>query len=286
MMGDRRFADARTFLFIQCVGSREADRMYCSKVCCTHSVQAAIRLKEEQPDRDVFILYRDLRTYGEREELYRRARAMGVVFINYELYEKPKVTATEHRQLEVTVWDHVLHEPQRITADIVVLATAIVPNPANEELAKLYKLSTDIDGFLLEAHAKLRPVDFAADGIFMAGLAHYPKPIEEAIAQAKAAAGRALTILANDRIRLDSTKAEPTARCDGCALCLDVCPYHAISLAEETRLDGRRSSHIVVNTANCKGCGMCQATCPKDGVQVAGFSLEQIGAQVRAALAA
>lgn len=286
MMGDRRFADARTFVFIQCVGSREGDRMYCSKVCCTHSVQAAIRLKEEQPDRDVFILYRDLRTYGEREELYRRARAMGVVFINYELHEKPKVTATEHRQLEVTVWDHVLHEPQRITADIVVLATAIVPNPANEQLAKLYKLSTDTDGFLLEAHAKLRPVDFAADGIFMAGLAHYPKPIEEAIAQAKAAAGRALTILANDRIRLDSTKAEPTARCDGCALCLDVCPYHAISLAQETGLDGRRSSHIVVNTANCKGCGMCQATCPKDGVQVAGFSLEQIGAQVRAALAA
>jgi len=286
MMGDRRFADAKTFLFIQCVGSREKDRMYCSRVCCTHSVQAAIQLKEEQPEREVFILYRDLRTYGEREELYRKARAKGVVFINYELHEKPKVSATDHRQLEVTVWDHVLHEPQRITADIVVLATAIVPNPANDELAKIYKLSTDTDGFLLEAHAKLRPVDFAADGIFMAGLAHYPKPIDEAIAQAKAAAGRALTILANDRILLESIKAQPTAGCDGCALCLDVCPYQAISLVEATEPDGRRSAHIDVNTAKCKGCGLCQATCPKDGVQVAGFSLEQIGAQVRAALTA
>lgn len=286
MMGDRRFADARTFLFIQCVGSREKDRMYCSRVCCTHSVQAAIQLKEEQPGREVFILYRDLRTYGEREELYRKARAMGVVFINYELHEKPKVKATEHRQLEVTVWDHVLHEPQRIAADIVVLATAIVPNPANNELAKLYKLSTDADGFLMEAHAKLRPVDFAADGIFMAGLAHYPKPIDEAIAQAKAAASRAVTVLANDRIRLESTKAQPTAGCDGCALCLDVCPYHAISLAQETGSDGRRSAHIEVNAAKCKGCGLCQATCPKDGVEVAGFSLEQIGAQVRAMLTA
>lgn len=286
MMGDRRFTDARTFVFIQCVGSREADRMYCSRVCCTHSVHAAIKLKEEQPDREVFILYRDLRTYGEREELYRQARSKGVVFINYELHEKPQVTMTDHRQLEVKVWDHVLHEPQRITADIVVLATAIVPNPANEELARIYKLSTDQDGFLSEAHAKLRPVDFAADGIFMAGLAHYPKPVDEAIAQAQAAAGRAMTVLANERIRLESTKAQATPNCDGCALCLDVCPYQAISLRDQSSTEDRRSLRIEVNVAKCKGCGICQATCPKDGVQVAGFSLDQISAQVRAALVA
>lgn len=286
LMGDRRISDARTFVFIQCVGSREPDRMYCSRVCCTHSVQAAVLLKEENPEREVFILYRDLRTYGEREELFRKAREKGVVFINYELHGKPRVTQLDPRQLEVVVWDHILHEPMRILADAVVLATAIVPNPANEEMARLYKLSTDSDGFLLEAHAKLRPVDFAADGLFLAGLAHYPKSVDEAITQAKAAAGRAMTVLSNERISLESTKATVVpSNCDGCALCLDVCPYNAISLVEETTPDGRRTKRIEANAAQCKGCGMCQATCPKDGVYVAGFSMEQITAQVKAALA-
>jgi heterodisulfide reductase subunit A len=174
----------------------------------------------------------------------------------------------------------------RILADAVVLATAIVPNSANDELAKIYKLSTDTDGFLLEAHAKLRPVDFAGDGLFLAGLAHYPKSVDEAITQAKAAAGRAITILSNERISLESTKATVVpSNCDGCALCLDVCPYNAITLAEETTPEGRKSRRIEANAAQCKGCGMCQATCPKDGVYVAGFSMEQIAAQVRAALA-
>lgn len=286
MMGDRRINDAKTFVFIQCVGSREPGRMYCSRVCCTHSVQAAVHLKEQDPAREIFILYRDLRTYGEREELFKKAREKGVVFINYELHGKPRVTQLDPRQLEVVVWDHILHEPLRIVADAVVLATAIVPSAANADLARIYKLSTDADGFLLEAHAKLRPVDFAGDGLFMAGLAHYPKSVDEAIAQAKAAAGRAITILSSERIGLESTKATPVlANCDGCALCLDVCPYHAIRLVEEVSAEGLRSSHIQVNVAQCKGCGMCQATCPKDGVYVAGFSMEQIMAQVKAALA-
>ncbi len=283
-LGDRRLAEARTYVFIQCVGSRETDRMYCSRVCCTHSVQAAIDLKEERPDREVFILYRDLRTYGEREELFHKARSRGVFFFNYEMHEKPRVNPLDPRRLEVMVWDHVTHEPIRIVADVVVLATAIVPNPANEELARIYKLSTDVDGFLMEAHAKLRPVDFAADGLFLAGLAHYPKPLDEAITQAKAAAARALAILANERYNLEPIKARVvTANCDGCALCLDVCPYKAISLVHETGEGGRRTSHIEINEAQCKGCGMCQGTCPKDGVMVAGFSIEQINAQVRAA---
>jgi heterodisulfide reductase subunit A2 len=285
MMGERRIHDARNFVFIQCVGSRSKDRMYCSRVCCTHSVQAAIELKEENPSREVFILYRDLRTYGEREEIFRKAREKGVVFINYDLHGDPVVTPADQRHVEVIVWDHILHEQMKITADIVVLATAIVPNEANAELAKIYKLSTDNDGFLQEAHAKLRPVDFAADGIFMAGLAHYPKPIDEAVAQAQAAAARAITVLANEQISLEPIRATVvSSNCDGCALCLDVCPYKAISLISVPDEKGRTSSRIDVNTAQCKGCGMCQATCPKDGVYVAGFSLEQISAQVEAAL--
>ena len=285
-MGDRRLSEAKTYVFIQCVGSREADRMYCSRVCCTHSVQAAIDLKEENPDREVFILYRDLRTYGEREELFRQARSKGVLFFNYEMHEKPRVNPVDPRTLEVFVWDHVTHEPLRIVTDIVVLATAIVPNPANEELAKIYKLSTDTDGFLQEAHAKLRPVDFAADGLFLAGLAHYPKPVDEAVTQAKAAAGRAMAVLANERYNLEPIKARVVPEnCDGCALCLDVCPFKAISLVHEVGEAGRRVSRIEVNAAQCKGCGMCQGTCPKDGVRVAGFSLDQINSQVEAALA-
>jgi heterodisulfide reductase subunit A-like polyferredoxin len=285
MMEDRRIQDAGTFVFIQCVGSREPDRMYCSRVCCTHSVQAAIELKEENPEREVIILYRDIRTYGEREALYKRAREMGVVFMNYDLHEKPEVKPA-HDHLKVTVWDHVIHEPISIAADIVVLATAIVPNEANEELSRVYKLPVDTDGFFLEAHQKLRPVDFSSDGLFVAGMAHYPKPVDEAIAQAQAAAGRAIGILARKSIGLESTKATVVPEnCDGCALCLDVCPYHAISLIEVDTPEGRKAGRISVNAAQCKGCGMCQATCPKDGVYVAGFSMAQIGAQIDAALA-
>lgn len=284
MLGDRRIDNAKTIAFIQCVGSREADRMYCSKVCCTHSIQVAIELKKEKPERDIIILYRDIRSYGEREGLFKEAREMGVVFLNYELHGKPQVRPDLY-QLEVEVWDHVLHEPLIISADILVLATAIVPNEGNANLAKLYKLALDNDGFLLEAHQKLRPVDSATDGLFLAGLAHYPKPVDESITQAKAAAGRAITILANKQISLESIKATVVKEnCDGCALCLDVCPYNALSLVEDQKKENR-GFRVEVNVANCKGCGMCQATCPKDGIYVAGFSMEQISAQISAALA-
>ena len=181
--GDERIKKGRNFVFIQCVGSREPERNYCSRVCCTHSIQSAIALKEEDPQRRIFILYRDIRTYGLRENLYRRARELGVVFINYEERQKPNVVVTGDK-IEVVAWDHVLHEPFGIPADVVTLATAIIPNPDTRELAKMYKLPVDMDGFLQEAHVKLRPVDFATDGIFLAGLAHYPKPVEESIAQA------------------------------------------------------------------------------------------------------
>jgi heterodisulfide reductase subunit A len=283
LLQDDRIKSGKNFIFIQCVGSREPSRPYCSRVCCTHSVQAAMALKQENPERGVFILYRDLRTYGQREELYTKARELGVVFINYEMHIKPQVKVLSDERLEVLVWDHVLHQPFSLDADVLILATAIVTHPEVSQLANLYKVPVDSDGFFQEAHVKLRPVEFSTDGLFLAGLAHYPKPIEESISQAKAAVSRAVTVLSKTRIDLDSIKAEvDEAACDGCALCLDVCPYHAIGLEE---LEPAPKRHVVVNSAQCKGCGCCQATCPKNAVNVAGFSYDQLAAQIAAALA-
>jgi len=193
----------------------------------------------------------------------------------------------DSHQMKVEVWDHVLHRPSEIVTDIVVLASAIVPNPDAKNLAKLFKVPVDSDGFFQEAHAKLRPVDFATDGLFMAGLAHYPKPMEESIAQAKAAAAKAASLLARESIALEAIKANvDPQKCDGCALCIDVCPFNAISLVENRDENGNIHKSITINKAQCKGCGLCQGTCPKGGVNVAGFSMEQIRTQIKAALAA
>ena len=202
--------------------------MYCSKVCCTHSVQSAITLKKENPERKVYILYRDMRTYGQREALYKQARKLGIVFINYELHGKPKVSENG-QAIDVEVWDHVLHQPLKIQADMVILATAIRAKDDAAELGKLYKVPVDGDGFFQEAHAKLRPVDFSTDGMFVAGLAHYPKPVDESVAQALAASARAATLLSKTHVSLDAIKATVDEKfCDGCALCLDVCPTDSI----------------------------------------------------------
>ncbi len=285
-IGDRRVRNSNSLVFIQCVGSREEDRNYCSKVCCTHSVQAAIDLKKEKPSREIYILYRDIRTYGQRETLYKKARELGVVFINYELHGKPKVEKS-HDGLEIEVWDHVLHRPLTIHADMLILAAAIIPSASAKRLSQLYKVPLDSYGFFQEAHAKLRPVDFATDGLFVAGMAHYPKPVEESIAQALAASSRAATLLSKDGITLDGIKAEvDEENCDGCALCIDACPYHAITLVEKTGDDGQPRKVVVVNKAHCKGCGVCQGTCPKRGIAVAGFTFKQLESQLEAALAA
>jgi len=275
----------KSFVFIQCVGSREKGRMYCSKVCCTHSVQSAIELKREDPSRNVYILYRDMRTYGEREYLFKKAREMGVVFINYELHGKPKVEEVD-RKILVDVWDHVLHRPVRIQADMVILATAIVANAEIGKLAQHYRIPLDSNGFFQEAHAKLRPVDFHTEGMFTAGLAQYPKPVDESISQALAASARAMTLLSKKEVYLDALKAIVNEKvCDGCALCIDVCPYHAIELIEVSKGDGEPPVKLVkINKAQCKGCGLCQGTCPVRGVDVAGFSMEQLSSQIKAAL--
>ncbi len=270
-------AKAGSAVFIQCVGSREPERQYCSRVCCTHSVHSAIKLKELNPDMQVYVLYRDLRTYGKREDLYTKAREIGVIFIRFNLQGKPKVFK-EGDDLKVEVVDPVVQLPVRLSPDYLVLASAIVPR-SNEKLLELYKFGMNSDGFINEAHPKLRPVDSTVDGLFVAGLCHHPKPIDESVSQAMAAVSRAGVILAKERMSLDAIKSYATEHCDGCALCVDVCPYMAIKI-EEYKDNGHAHRRIATDKALCKGCGLCAATCPKGGVVVHGFTMEQLQAQV------
>lgn len=285
MHNETRVANGKTFVFIQCVGSRNAERPYCSKSCCTHSIQSAIKLKKEAPSRQIYILFRDIRTYGQRERIYMQARELGIVFINYELHGPPRLKKNDAGVL-VEVWDHVLHRPLEILADMVILAAATLASPEAGNLAQLFKLPLNRDGFFQEAHAKLRPVEFNVDGIFVAGLAHYPKPLEESISQALAAAAKAGRLLARKEIALEPNIAliDPV-QCDNCGLCVDVCPFQAITMEEHKGADGTLRKTVSVDRVLCKGCGICQGTCPKRGVDVAGFTYGQIEAQIDAALA-
>ncbi len=278
-IGGEKIKKAGTAVFIQCVGSREPQRPYCSKVCCTHSIKSAIELKEMNPDMDIYVLYRDIRTYGQREELYREARAKGVIFIRYDLERKPIVTK-EGEGLSVIVRDHILGRDIRIIPDLVVLASAIVPRD-NAELAQMFKLSVNEDGFFMEAHAKLRPVEFASDGLFLAGMAHYPKPIEESIAQAQAAASRASVVLAKETLTVEGVVSHVEEHyCLGCGICVEVCPFGAPSLVE--REGGRIVSHI--EAALCKGCGACAAACPTGAAVNYHYDDQEVMTMVEAAL--
>jgi len=274
--------NARSIVFIQCVGSREPERPYCSRVCCTHAVKNAIELKEMNPAMNVYILNRDLRTYGLREDLYRTARELGVIFIRFTPQAKPQVTATDGK-LYIDIFDPISRLPLKIYADYLVLAAAVIPND-NRKLIELYKCGVNADGFLNEAHPKLRPVDMSVEGLFVAGLCNYPKPLDESIAQARAAASRAGVVLAKEKMQLDAIKSCRTDHCDGCALCVDVCPFKAITIEAYQADDGAMKKRIVTEPTLCKGCGLCEAVCPKEGVFVHGFTQPQIKAQVDAIL--
>jgi heterodisulfide reductase subunit A len=273
--GDDRIQGAKTITFIQCVGSREPQRPYCSKVCCTHTCQSATQLKEMDPEKEVMVFYRDIRTYGINETHYKAAREKGVLFFRYDVDHKPQIRLNDRKALELTGMDHVLGIPLTLEPDLLVLAAAIEPHD-NHQLAQLYKVPLNDDGFFLEAHMKLRPVDFATDGVFLAGLAHYPKPLDESIAQAKAAVGRAATVLATRKIQVGGTVAyaDPT-KCAGCGVCELVCAYKAISLNPETL-------SAEVNEALCKGCGTCVSSCRSSALSLKGFNDPQIFSMIDA----
>lgn len=270
-------------VMIQCVGSRDEERPYCSRICCSEAVKNALKIKQFSPNTNVYILFRDMRTYGFREKYYTQAREKNVMFLRYEEDQKPQVSKNG-TGLKVEYFDRIMRKPSEIAADLVVLSTGIVADKENETLAQFLKVPLNQDKFFLEAHMKLRPVDFATDGIYLCGLAHSAKAIEESIIQAQATASRASTILAKDEIELEANiSLVIDENCDGCAYCIDPCPYNAITLIEYMK-DGAIKKTVQVDETACKGCGCCMATCPKKGVEVLGFTLEQIAAQVNAAL--
>jgi heterodisulfide reductase subunit A-like polyferredoxin len=261
--------------FIQCVGSREPERPYCSRLCCTHSVESAIKVKEANPEAQVYILYRDVRTYGVREDLYKRARELGVLFFRFGLEDKPEVAANGD-QVTVTTTDHVLGRKVAFDVDRLVLAAAILPNEVTG-LAEAFKTPLNAEGFFLEAHMKLRPVDFASDGLYLAGLAHFPKPMDEALAQSDAAVGRALTVLAKEKIRVGGVVAQVDPdKCSVCLTCVRTCPYGVPRI---------QNGAAYIEVASCYGCGACAAECPGKAISLQHFTDDQILAKEKAALA-
>jgi heterodisulfide reductase subunit A len=282
LLTDRK-QPANTVVMIQCVGSRDKERPYCSRVCCAEAVKNALRIKERFPGTNIYVLYRDIRTYGFSEQYYTKARDLGVMFIRYEEDLKPHVSRNGNG-LCVDVFDQTLGMAFEISADLVVLSAGIIPGDGNGPLAQFLKVPLGSDGFFLEAHMKLRPIEFATDGVYLCGLAHSAKAIHESIMQAQAAASKAATVLSKDSIELEANISEVVDdNCDGCAYCVGPCPFHAITLIEYMR-NGAVKKVVEVNESACKGCGGCQATCPKKGIIVKGFKLEQIAAQVNAAL--
>ena len=270
--------DKKNIVMIQCVGSRDEKRTYCSRICCQIAVKNAILIKERSKDAKVYILYRDLQMYGvENEELLREAKKKGVRFINYDVSRPPVVESDK-----VKVFNPLLGEEMEIRADLVVLSTPLIPPEDTEELSKLLRVPLNENGFFLEAHVKLRPLDFATDGIFMCGSSRFPANIKEAISQALGAASRASIVLFKDNITVEpiiSVLVNEDA-CRGCGLCVALCPYGALEIRQTER---GRKVHVI--EVACKGCGVCASTCYQHALTINCFRDDQILAQIDAFLA-
>ena len=280
--GDEKIKNAKNLVMIQCVGCRNEDRNYCSRICCGESIKNALRLKELNPKMDIYILFRDIRTYGFREDYYREAANREVKFIRYEPQDKPLVEAGESQEgqpiLKVTATDYVLGNKLEIEADFVALAAAIVPAAGSKETAQQFKVSLGQDGFFQEAHVKLRPVEFAADGVYLCGMAHYPKHITETINQAYGAAGRVLTLLSHDTVVASGSVCEVNEKkCMGCGTCAAVCTYGSIEMRKTA--NGMKA---IVNPILCKGDGLCNAKCPTGAIQLKHFTDKGLLAQIDA----
>ncbi|MDR2455827.1 MAG: NAD(P)-binding protein, partial [Deltaproteobacteria bacterium] len=272
-----------TFAFIQCVESREPDRPYCSKVCCTHSIESALTILDRNPTATIYILYRDVRTYGFREELYHEARSRGVRFIRYDTDSYPDVSDKgPDGKIRIIVNDHVIKRPLSIDADYLTLASGIDPTPMKEEIVEVFKGQLTAEGYLLEAHMKLRPVDLATEGQYLAGLAHYPKPLEETIAQAKASAARAVTILAKPHIMVGGVIAvvQPE-KCAVCCTCVRACPVSVPKIVRNEE-DAALRGHAFMEPAICQGCGVCVSECPGKAIKLQFFTDDQLLAKIEA----
>jgi heterodisulfide reductase subunit A len=274
--------NADSLVMIQCVGCRNEDRNYCSRVCCSHAVKNALNLKKIKPDMDIYILFRDMRTYGLREDAYREASDKHVRFIRYDPENPPKVKAAkaEGREvLRVTLPDAILGQQLEIDADCLSLAAAVIPSASTQKIAGFFKVGLSPDDFFKEAHVKLKPVEFAADGVYLCGLAHYPKHIPETINQAYGAAGRVLTLLSRDTVVASGAVAEVAQNdCVACGACITACTYGAIEFVDTPK--GRKAW---VNPVICKGDGLCNTKCPTSAIALKHFTDDAIECQIDAA---
>ncbi len=271
---------AKTVVMIQCVGSRNEEHPNCSRICCSTSMANALWIKREHPDTSVYVLYRDIRTFGFAEENYNEAARLGVTFLRYDPDDPPRVSE-EGGELVVEIDETFIEQGVRIRPDYLVLNAAVHPNPDNKELAQLLKVPLNKEGFFLEAHMKLRPVDFATDGIFLCGLAHSPRLIDESVSQALAAAARVNTVLSKEFIEADGmVSVVDQEKCVACGRCEEVCQYGAPRLEEVS--PGVVKSRI--NEALCKGCGSCAVTCCTRAISPKHFKSEQILTMIEACL--
>jgi len=283
--GEEKLAETRSVVMIQCVGCREENTNYCARVCCSQAIKNALMLKRIKPEMEIYILFRDMRTYGFKEDYYREAAEKDVKFIRWEATEKPTVEpAVEEGRpvLRVTVPDPILGSRLAVDGDLVVLSAAVIPSAGSVDIARKFKVAMNPDGFFQEAHVKLRPVDFAADGVFMCGTSHYPKHLTETIGQAHGAAGRAVTLLSKETVTASGSVCEVEADdCIACGACISACAYGAIRF-RETPIGNK----AVVNPVLCKGDGLCCAKCPTNAVALKHFTDDEVFNQIDAALAA
>jgi heterodisulfide reductase subunit A len=282
--GEEKTINAQSIVMIQCVGCRNEDRNYCSRICCSESIKNALKLKEINPNVDIYILFRDIRTYGFKEDYYREASDNNIKFIRYEPEDSPQVEAGRSDDgravLKITLPDYILGKKLTIDADFIALAAAVIPSSATREVASLFKVTLSPDGFFKEAHVKLRPVEFGTDGVYLCGLAHYPKFIQETINQAYGAAGRVLTLLSHDTVVASGSVCEvDEKRCMGCGACISACTYGALEFH-----DTKQGKKAFVNPVLCKGDGLCNSRCPTGAISLKHFTDEEVLSQIDAAV--